>query len=228
VSYQPIAPPTTSVGEEPLHTPFGARLRERTLPLAADDDQYGFAHAHLCEALARGSQQLQEVFDPVDAAPFETMLDPARCPGWALPWLAQLVGLSLPTTITEEQARGVITDLARHKRGSTAWLRATAARFLTGAARVYFRERDATGGVDRAYTLEVVTVDDETPDPEAVRAALEAALPAGIVLHYRTVTSWDYQLLTSTALEEGWTYVELGEYFATYADLGNNEQIGGS
>src|SRR5262249_13772648 len=160
--------------------------------------------------------------DPVDADPFETLLDPARCPPWALPWLAQLVGLRLPTTLSVPDQRAFISALASHNRGTPAALEAAAGLFLTGNKTVYFPERDPTG-TDPAYTLEVVTLDNETPDPAAVAAALQAQKPGGIILNYRHILGWDYQQMTAQGVTEGWKYSSLGPIFPTYRDLTNND-----
>jgi len=215
----------SKLGEIPDFTPLGARLAERTSPLAPDDAEHGWAHAHLSEALASKAIQLQEAFDPEDAASFETILDPARCPSWALPWLAQLVGLALPATADDARRREIISALAPQARGTVAAMRAAASLYLTGSQTVFFRERDPTGS-DPPYTLEVVTLENETPDPAKVLAALMAAKPAGIVLYYRNVLGWDYEAMTEQGAAEGWTYASLGPLFPTYRDLTNNQPGG--
>jgi len=215
----------TQIGTPPDHTIIGQRLTDRTNQMAVDDPTFGWAHAHLCEALGQPLIQFQEAFDPEDAAPFETLLDPARCPPWALPWLAQLVGMRLPTTISVDEQRAFIAALASHNRGTPAALAAAAGLYLTGDKTVYFRERDPTGQ-DPPYTIEVVTRDDETPDPDAVRAALMAQKPGGIILLYRQVTGWDYEAMTDQGETEGWTYASLGPLFPTYRDLAYNDPGG--
>jgi hypothetical protein len=173
----------------PVHTPIGARLRERTQPLAPDDASNGYAHAHLCEGIGRMLAQVAEVFDPEgDVPPFAPLLDPALCPAWALPWLAQLVGVRLPAGTSESAARAMISDVAGFARGTRAAMTASIAPLLTDTKTVYFRERDGS-----AYRLEVVTLTSETPDPVAVEAALRSQKPGGLVLSYRTVASWDWQ-----------------------------------
>ena len=210
----------TRIGEPPEHTPLGERLAARTAPVAPDDESYGYAQGHFTEALSQPAIQLQEAFDPVDAAAFETVLDPARCPEWALPWLAQLAGLTLPATADTATQRQIIVALAPQKRGTTAMLEAAAGLYLTGSKTIYFRERDPTAA-DPPYTLEVVTRTDETPDPQAVLAALMAQKPGAIVLNYRNVVGWDYQQMTA----EGGTYAQQTARFATYFDLSNNDPI---
>jgi hypothetical protein len=204
----------------PTHTPLGARLRERTQPLAPDDASYGYAHAHLCEALGSMLEQVGEVFDPEgDVPPLAPILDVELCPAWALPWLAQLVGVVLPYGVGDDEARTYIRDVAGFERGTPASLRAAAGLFLTGDKTVYFRERDPTGA-DPPYTLEVVTVASETPDAAAVLRALLAQKPGGIVLNYRTVAGWDYQQMTT----EGGLYSALATRFTSYRRMSNNER----
>ena len=159
---------------EPDHTPFGARLRERTAPLAPDDDAYGFAHAYLAEALMRPFREFQEAFDPPgDVPPMGTLLDPETCPAWALPWLAQFVGASIPEGATDEQARAIIANLSSFHRGTPAAMTAAAQAFLTGNKTVLFRERDGS-----AYRLEVVTYEDESPRSDRALPVNEIVNPS--------------------------------------------------
>jgi hypothetical protein len=177
------------VSTAPEHTPIGARLRERTQPLAPDDETYGYAHAHLCEAIGRMLAQLGQVVDPDgDVPPYAPIFDVDLCPDWALGWLAQLVGVRLPQGIAPDDARTIVREVAGYSRGTPAAMRAGASLFLTGDKTMYFRERDTS-----AYQLEVVTLTSETPDPARVQAALLAQKPGGIVLRYRVTASWDWQ-----------------------------------
>jgi hypothetical protein len=179
--------------DPPVLSALGERLRERTAPLAPSDDQNGWAHAYLCEALMVMLEQVAEVYDPADPLPpGAPLLDPELAPDWALPWVAQLVGARLPAGATPEQARALIAGVSGWKRGTPAALRAAAQLYLTGNRTVTFRERDANSP-DPPYTLEVVTLTGETPNPAAVLAALLAQKPGGLVLNYRTVEGQDWQ-----------------------------------
>jgi hypothetical protein len=196
---------------EPNHTPTGARLRERTQPLAPDDASYGYAHAHLCEAIGRMLAQVAQVFDPEgDVPPFAPLLSVELCPDWALPWLAQLVGVRIPAGLSPDDARSLIADVAGFSRGTPAALRGAAELTLTGDKMVWFRERDGS-----AYRLEVVTRVSETPDPVQTERALLAQKPGGIVLSYRTVAGWDYQQMTTDST----TYAQLALDWSTYDEL---------
>jgi hypothetical protein len=202
----------------PSMSPQGARLRERTQPMAMTDEAYGWAHAILCGTLGTALAQVGEIADPEDPLPpLAPLLDAELCPTWALPWLAQFVGVRIPPGTPPDAARVLITSVAGFSRGTPAALRAAAGLYLTGEKTVYFRERDA----DDAYALEVVTLDSETPDPDAVRAALLAQKPGGIVLRYHPVIGWDYEQMTA----EGGIYSALAGRFADYFDLANNHRI---
>jgi hypothetical protein len=197
---------------EPDHTPIGARLRERTQPLAPDDADYGYAHAHLCEGIGRMLAQVAEVFDPEgDAPPLAPILDVDLCPAWALGWLGQWVGVVLPQGIDEATARLLIRDVAGFRRGTPAALRAAAAFFLTGTKTVYFNERLAGG----AYALGVITLAAETPDPELVRAAILAQKPGGIVLDYVAITGQTYRSVRA----EVDSYREVRSTWSSYREL---------
>lgn len=200
---------------EPNHSPLGARLRERTQPLAPDDRQYGYAHAWLCEALSRILLRVQEAFDPEDPIPpIAPLLDPELCPDWALPWLAQLVGVALPVGVSTPDARALIADVAGFRRGTTAAIEAGLANTLTGNKTVYFRERD--GG--DAYALEVVTLTGETPDSATTLAALMAQKPGGIVLRYRTVAGQDWQAVK----DSGQTWRNVRTNYVSWRDVRDN------
>jgi hypothetical protein len=204
----------------PVTSPFGDRLQERTRPLAPDDAAYGFAHAILCEALSKPFLQVQEVFDPEgDLPPVAPLLDPVLCPDWALPWLAQLVGIVIPTGTAPDTARSLIGSVLGFRRGTRAAMEAAVQVTLIGSKTVYFRERDN----GNAYQLEVVTLTAETPIPTQTQAAITATKPAGIVLTYRTALSWDYQQLTIDY--GGQTYADLKLDFATYRDLRDRNPV---
>lgn len=124
------------------------------------------------------------------------MLDPDRTAVWALPFLSQFVGIdTIPAGFTEEQTRTLIRDAPGMRRGTPSTLRSAAERYLTGNRTVTILER--SGG---PYKLSVVTRTDETPDSDAVLAALLTQKPAGIDLTYtvadgqvwdEVTTAWD-------------------------------------
>jgi hypothetical protein len=203
----PVAPPE--------HTPIGARLRERTQPLAPDDEAYGWAHAYLCEAIGRMLAQVAEVFDPEgDVPPLAPILSPDLCPTWALPWLAQLLGVTLPKGVDDATARAMIKDVSGFKRGTPAAIRAAAGFFLTGSKTVFFNERLAND----AYRLGVVTLGSETPDATLVEAAILAQKPGGILLSYAAIAGQTYRAV----LTEVDSYREARSTWPTYRAMRDN------
>lgn len=201
---------------EPTLGPFGERLRERTAPLAPHDDEYGFAHAYLCGAWGAIFREVAQVFDPEDPLPpFAPLLDPNLCPAWALPWLAQWVGVRIPAGTSEADARKLIAELRGFRRGTTRAMRSVLAAY--GLQTVFFRERD--GG--DAYRLEIVAQNSELPDDvQPVIDALMAQKPGGIILAFRGIDGWDYQRMTG----EGGTYADVAGRFANYRALSENDR----
>jgi hypothetical protein len=203
-----------SYPDEPTLAPIAERLRERTQPLAPNDEEYGYAHAYLCE--------VGEVFDPDgDIPPMAPLLDPDLCPDWALGWLAQMVGVALPAGVSPADARTIIRKVSGFQRGTRAALAAAAGLYLTGGKTVYFRERDQTAA-DPPYSLQIVTLVSETPDPAATLAAILRQKPGGIVLDYHTIVGWDYLQMSASYA----TYAALPPKFATYSDLRDNHPTG--
>jgi hypothetical protein len=201
-----------SYPDPPDHSPFGERLRERTQPLALDDESYGFAHAYLSEALSRPYLEVQEIFDPEgDVPPVAPLLDIDLCPDWALPWLAQLIGAAIPVGMPPDTARELIRNVAGFRRGTPAAIRAAASFFLTGSKTVFFNERFAND----AYRLGVVTLTAETPNPAQVQAAILAQKPGGILLSYSAIAGQTYRAV----LTEVDSYREMRSEWATYRDV---------
>lgn len=173
----------------------------------------------LLQAIAVMSKRSQEALRWDErGSGWRRMLDPTRCPAWALPWVAQLVGSPNLAGLTEEQQRAVVVDSPTLRRGTPAAIRAAAQMHLTGTAEVFIAER-----VDSAYTLLVQTHTSQTPDPDLVEAAVRSAKPAGLVLTY--VCSDDLLIgvfedapewMTIAAFEADATFTDIDD-FETYA-----------
>jgi Phage tail protein (Tail_P2_I) len=206
---------------EPIYTYLGERLADRTAPLQPPevDAKYEYLHGHLSEAMMQPYEDVALLVDPEDedVSPWQPLFDIDLCPDFALPWLAQIVGVRLPTSITGDEAREYIRALSFEEVGKPSAIRAAVGIYLTGSKTVYFRERDEGD----PYALEVVTVDSETPDPSAVQRALEASVPAGIIIRYRAVVGWDYEQMTI----EGGLYSALPAKFVNYRALSENTRV---
>lgn len=173
----------------PVLSRLGEALRERTAPLAPDDDANGWVHAHLCQGIEVQLERVEDIWDPPDpVAPGGPLLDVDLCPDWALPWLGQLVGVRIPPGTSAQDARTLVRSVAGFSRGTPDAIRAAAGLYLIGSKTVYFNERVG----NHAYRLGVLTLTTETPDAEAVQRAILAQKPAGILLDYRSIAGQTY------------------------------------
>lgn len=122
--------------------------------------------------------------------------DPTTADAAWLPWMAQLVGVDLNPDLTPTQARDAVRYASAGWRAGTRSAVADAARSeLTGTKYAAVYDHSISGiGNGGVWDVLVVTRPTETPDPNAVLAAIVAkgAKPAGVVLHHRSFEStWD-------------------------------------
>lgn len=154
-------------------------------PYAREDAEHDFVLGTFLIGLLAPAQEIADLVrdDPdTGATGWSALVDADRCPVWALPWLAQLVGVRDEPTLSEVERRARIKDMAGLHRGTVAYAQAAAAAYLTGTKTVNVTERD--GG---AWLITVETLSAETPDPDLVEQALLAAKPAGLLLTYNVV-----------------------------------------
>lgn len=121
------------------------------------------------------------------------LLDIDRCPVEALPWLAQIVGMTLNTALSEADQRQQLHDVSNWKRGTPGAIRGAPAPYLTGTKTVVLRERFDGSGNDAPYDFEVITLSSETTDATKVLAALTTQKPTGDRLTYVNSTGQDLQ-----------------------------------
>lgn len=158
--------------------------------------------------------------------------DPAGHPGWSalldldriddewLAYVAQFIGVRLIAGTTPEQQLVRIAEAAGMQRGRPSAIRGAAKQFLTGTKTVQLFERYQGD----AYRLRLRTFAPETPDADAVEAAVRALKPAGITLLYDVSTGQTYQeLLVGEGNHSGTggnrTYADVKASYATYADV---------
>jgi len=130
------------------------------------------------DAMMGNLQPLVDLVRDTDEHPgWARLLDVDAAPSEALPWLAQFVGVTPLRGLTDEAQRLRIREAAGWQRGSLNAIRAAAQQFLTGSRIVEVYERD--GG--NPWRFRVRTYLAETPNPQAVRDAVEALKPAGLI-----------------------------------------------
>lgn len=162
------------------------------------------------QALVAPLAQVDILARDTDAGPgWSGVFDVDRAPGYALPWLAQLVGVRLPGGLTDAEQRDVIRDRRGWKRGTPSAIRAAARTALVGSRRVELFERDGS-----AYRLRVRTYQSETPDTVALEAAVRQEKPAGLVLTFEVLSGATYAHMTSA---HGPAYSNFTTAFGSYA-----------
>lgn len=196
----PPAPPLPVSPGRPTVGSVAETYYKALEPVAYADAANSYALLIFLEALGRQVQLVSDLVRDTPQGPgWSPIMDPDRCPLFALPWLGQMVGVTAFKRNAGEldvdyatRLRAQIKDEAGFRRGTKQSMIAAAQRTLTGAKVVLFNERDPT-----AYYLRVTTYTNQTPDPAATLAALISMKPAGILLTHNVYLGQDYGLLRS-------------------------------
>ncbi len=194
-SRDPSIRPAVSPLAEELYAALGAN----TL-----GDDFRWLLLFYCQALTLNLQEVHDLAADTDQYPgWSALLDVSRAPAKALPYLAQFVGADVLPGLDDASQRLRIAEAQGWRRGTPASIRAAAQQWLTGARHIFMTERQDGS----AYRLRLAFYATEVADQDQLTRAVQAAVPAGI-------------LLTVTILP-GWTYADLQAAYAgkTYADL---------
>lgn len=175
------------------------RLYATFAPIAQGDEANGWPLLTYLGAVGSMFQEIEDLAGDTDEGiGWSGLVDVTRTPNKALAWLGTMVGVRLLpqlATVTTDayyaQMRARVQSTDGFNRGTPAALIGAAQQHLTGDKYVLLNERE--GG--NAWQLGVLTRASETPDENAVRAALLEQKPAGIVLDYATYTGNTYQTL---------------------------------
>lgn len=171
----------------PVVGDFAQRLYDRLGELTVQDANLGYPLLTYLGAIGDNliEDLYQIIIDQPDGTPgWGILLDPLRCPVFALPWLGQLVGVTVDTTQTEANQRAQIQAVGGWYRGSVGSMLAASKPFLSGTKFSQLVER--YGG--DAYAILYITHSAETPaDPTAMQNAVLAQKPAGINLTFANV-----------------------------------------
>ena len=163
----------------------GDDLYEGTYPAAFADSDNANAWLAFCTALAELLDPIAEITRPDDGSdPWIVLASPMRCPSDWLNVLAQWAGVRRPDTMSEADLRALIASGGPgFTRGTKAAMIAAVRRFLPPGTPDFLITFDERAGGD-PYALSVFTYSFVPHDPVLVRAALEQAKPAGLVLDY--------------------------------------------
>lgn len=180
----------------------------------AGDEERDWLTLRICMALVAGRIDLlweYLVDDENDLPAWAILLDPARCPEAALPWLAQFGGAVLTPEMDEAARRAAIQTPEAFSRGRLASLEAVAKRRLTGTKTVLVEERYTAD----PWRLRVTTLEEETPDPDGLKAdLLRYSKPVGILLFLNTRVAWVWGEAKESLEFPTWKTVKEG--FATW------------
>jgi hypothetical protein len=165
---------------------------------------------------------VETLIDPVaelagegeDGTPaWSKLLDPDECPGAALPYLAQFVGVVITPEMSEAQIRAEITAPTGWVRGTDPVIRLTVQRTLTGEdPLVIIHSRTPEPGHHYIRTLL-----SQTPDPARTKALVRAAVPAWEELDYEAIEGVTWADIAASTKWETWA--GLGATFASFVDL---------
>lgn len=128
------------------------------------------------------------------------LLDVDVAPEWALPWLAQFVGVTPVFGLDEASQRLRIKEAAGFHRGSVNAIKAAAGQYLTGTRRVELYERDGS-----AWRFRIRTYASETPNAQAVKDAVEALKPGGLVFIHEVQTGLAIDQMVGTIDQQNQT-----------------------
>lgn len=198
---------------EPIYSPKTERVYAR-LPLRCREDDaaggYGLKLLLSCIAdrtdnvselvarftylpgVDRETEIVRELLGP-DRGASSDLVDPARADAEWLVWLAQIPGVTLaenlPVPAQRDAIAGAVNGWAA---GTPDSIKAAAGTALTGTRYVQVMPHSiAARGDGGRWDILLVTRASETPDVDAVLAAVSAAnaVPAGAILHHRAYTA---------------------------------------
>ena len=185
---------------------------ESIAPLTGQDELYDWPLLRYLDGLMRQLDEVEQLTRDTDThVGWGAALDLDDAPPYAIPWLAQFVGVEVPLSLDVESQRIRISEAAGWRRGTPAAIRGAMRQHLTGSRTTQIFERYQ----DDPYHLRVRTFVTETPDPERVEEAVRALKPAGIILTYDVS---DGQTYDDVAMTYG-TYDSVMADHDTYNDI---------
>jgi hypothetical protein len=168
-------------------------LLAQVQPYLQDDDG---SLAALLRGMAQPFELVDELVRDTDTGVgWSAILDGNRCPVWALPWLAQWVGVRLTEGFDESYARSAILHPSGYHRGSVDAIVSEVKQTLTfvppatePTVLVLERQAGAWSSTDDPYHYTIATYIDETPDGPATLAAAMRQKPAGLLISVISIT----------------------------------------
>jgi len=184
-------------------------------PMADQDEALGWPLLNYIGAFC--DTYLQDIDDLVSDHPtyggWGSIMHPDLAPAYALPWLAQIVGVRYNTAISQAANVAIIKEPTGWKRGSPESIITAVKAYLIGTKTVVLTER----WLGDPYKVLVTTQTGECPDVAAMQAAAIAQKPAGILMSFTAVIGQLYsQMKTAQA-----TYAAAKAAYPTYTAMRN-------
>ena len=120
---------------------------------------------------------------------WQALWDVDTAPTGGLPWLAMVMGETLPQGVTDAQARALIRAAPNQDRGSPQAVADAIKQVLTGGQLVGIREGYRGDGTADLDSVAIATWANETPSQNAVLAAIRRTLPFDINPYYTCLTA---------------------------------------
>src|SRR5262245_60842997 len=100
---------------KPTLDPVAAELYAEAEPLQYAEASLDYPLARLCGGLGVPLEEIAALARESDAgAGWSALLDPSRCPTWALPWLGQFVGVAIVGEVTDANRAAVEAQIRAH------------------------------------------------------------------------------------------------------------------
>lgn len=179
--------------------------------LTASSDPTGDQATYLSAISAMGEQLFSLIWDQGDPDDpdyqpgWGSLFDVDLCPTQFLPFLAQMVGVSIPTGTDDTDARQLIRVEQGMQRGTVAAIVAAASRFLSSGSPTLFERTAADGSTPDAYHFVIVVTTADVTDAVQLAAAVDACKPGGVM----------WTLIETSS----WTIAELEAAYTTVADV---------
>jgi hypothetical protein len=165
-----VVAPTLNPTGEVIYTWLGRALTD-------PDSENGWALAWLVEVATASLDEAEQVTRGRDGrVGWQIAFDPDETPVELLPWLAQFVGETFPSTLPAADRRARLLAPSGWYRGTPNALRRAVREQLAGSQSVTLMEK-YTGD---PFLVRVTVYTSQVPDQDALEAAIVAALPAAI------------------------------------------------
>lgn len=169
------------------------------------DEAAGWPLLKFLHAYFMPMQKIDDIVRDTDEGPgWSILFDPDRCPARYLAFPAMFAGVVLRPNMTEEEKRSRIKNRDGLKRCTPGAIVQAAKDNLDPAIPmeqrdVILRERynPADPLVDSPGHFQIITYTAQTPDPDAVLAAIRQHKDVDFVMHYDVVDGQDWQQLVN-------------------------------